>query len=157
MSEHPDEHLSTASPAPDRPGLGNALDTEHADEWGDQPTVRFFPRLFRSEITATLVVFTLLTALCIFAPAGLDIIADPSATPASPKPEWYFLFLNVYLRFVPPIVGTITPIVATILLIVLPFLDRNHERHPAKRLVAIIFSAVVLIVIAGLTIVGALG
>lgn len=156
MSEHNDEHLSTSASAPLQPRLGSALDTGHADEWGDQPTVRFFPYLFRSEVTAMFLVFTLLTALCIFAPAGLDIIADPSATPQNPKPEWYFLFLNAYLRFVPPIVGTLTPLVSTILLILLPFLDRNPERHPARRLVAIIFSAAALILIAGLTVVGAL-
>lgn len=156
MRGHDNEHLPTAASVPECPRLGRALDTEHADEWGDQPTVRFFPDLFRSEVTAMLLVFTLLTALCIFVPARLDIVADPSATPEAPKPEWYFLFLNVYLRFVPPIIGTLTPIVSTILLILLPFLDRNHERHPTRRLVAIIFSAVALLFIAGLTVVGAL-
>jgi quinol-cytochrome oxidoreductase complex cytochrome b subunit len=156
MSEHNDGHIPTEASAPGQRRLGSALDTEHADEWGDQPTVRFFPDLFRSEVTAMFLVFTLVTALCIFAPAGLDIVADPSATPPAPKPEWYFLFLNVYLRFVPPIIGTLTPIIATVLLILLPFLDRNHERHPTRRLVAIIFSAVVLVLMAGLTVLGAL-
>lgn len=129
---------------------------QRRDEWGDSPTVEFFPELFRSEVTTALLVFTVLTALCIFAPAGLGIKADPSTTPVDPKPEWYFLFLNVYLRLVPSVIGTLTPLVSTILLILLPFLDRNHERHPRRRIVAIGFSVVALVLVAGLTVVGAL-
>lgn len=146
----------TESECPTPPYMGNALDTAHAEEWGDQPTIRFFPEHFLSEVTAMFLVFALLTALCIFLPAELDIKANPMATPSGSKPEWYFLFLYAYLHFVPPIVGTFTPMVGMALLALLPFLDRNPERRPSKRPVAIISSIVLLIVIVALSILGLL-
>lgn len=144
-------------PDPERPApkaLGSALDTPHADEWGDQPTVRYFPEHFLSELTATFLVFALLTFLCIVMPARLGLRVDPVATPEGSRPEWYFLFLYAYLHYVPPIVGAITPVVVVIGLALLPFLDSNPHRRPSDRLVAIMGSLVVLVVTIGLTIVG---
>lgn len=149
----PEQH----PPPRERPGssaLGNALETPHADEWGDQPTVRYFPEHFLSEVAAMFLVFALLTFLCIILPAGLGVRADPVATPEGSRPQWYFLFLYAYLHYVPPLVGAVTPVVAIIGLALLPFLDSNPHKRPSDRLVAIIGSLVILAVIAGLTIVG---
>lgn len=129
-------------------------EVDHSKEWGDQPTIRFFPEHFTSEVTAMVLMLSVYTVLCIFFPAPLDIKADPMATPEGSKPEWYFLFLFAYLHFVPPIVGTFTPVVGTVLLMLLPWLDRNPERAPRKRMVAIVGSIVLLGVIVGLSILG---
>lgn len=131
-------------------------EVDHSKEWGDQPTIRFFPEHFTSEVTAMVLMLALYTALCIFHPAPLDIKADPMATPEGSKPEWYFLFLFAYLHFVPPLVGTFTPMVGVAVLMFLPWLDRNPERAPRKRMFAIIASVLLLIAIVVLSIVGVL-
>ena len=128
---------------------------DHYAEWAGQRTVRFFPEHFTSEVTAMFLVLSLYTFLCIILPAPLDIKADPMATPTGSKPEWYFLFLYAYLHYVPPIVGTFTPMVGVALLIFLPWLDRNPERAPSKRVIAIAGSIVLLTVIIVLTVIGA--
>jgi len=127
---------------------------DHYAEWGDQPTVRFFPEHFTSEVTAMFLILALYTVLCILLPAGLDIKADPMATPTGSKPEWYFLFLYAFLHFVPPLVGTLAPAVGLGALIFLPWIDRNPERAPRKRMVAIIGSLVLLVAIVALSILG---
>lgn len=129
-------------------------DVDHTQEWGDQPTIRFFPEHFTSEVTAMVLMLALLTLVCIFFPAPLDIKADPVATPEGSKPEWYFLFLFAYLHFVPPLVGTFTPMVGIVVLTLLPWLDRNPERAPRKRALAIGSSIVLLVIIVALSILG---
>ena len=136
--------------------IGRALDTPHADEWGDQPTIRYFPEHVISEATAAVLALAALTALCILAPAGLEVKADPTATPAGAKPEWYFLFVSAYLRMVPPIVGTLTPVVGMALLLLLPVLDRSPERRAGARVLAIAGSVALIAAVAALTIKGAL-
>lgn len=130
-------------------------ETDHSEEWGDQPTIRFFPEHFTSEVTSMVLLLSVYTVLCIFRPAPLDIKADPMATPEGSKPEWYFLFLFAFLHFVSPLVGTLAPMVGLGLLIILPWLDRNPERAPRKRMVAIIGSIVVLLMVVAFTILGA--
>ena len=88
------------------------------------------------------------------APAGLEEPADPLRTPEHAKPEWYFLFLYQGLKIVPRIVGVMAPIVGALLLLVLPFIDRNPNLTPGKRLVAIAIGVVCVIGIVAFTIWG---
>ena len=55
----------------------------------------------------------------------------------------------------PPLVGTITPLVLLVLLAAWPFLDRNPSRKPRKRVVALILAVVVVLTIIGLSVAGA--
>ncbi|MCL4498873.1 MAG: hypothetical protein M1335_01345 [Chloroflexi bacterium] len=123
-------------------------------EDGPEKTIPFFPDHFISEATAVFLMLCVLTVLCIFFPAFLDIKANPSVTPLGSKPEWYFLFLYAFLHFVPPLVSVLAPIVGVILLVFLPFLDRSPERAPNKRIVAISGSMIILTMILILSYVG---
>jgi len=131
------------------------LEHDHYAEWEGQETIRFFPDHFISEATAMILLLCLYSVLATFLPAYLESRANPAVTPVGSKPAWYFLFLYEYLHFVPPLVGTITPVALLVLLGAWPFLDRNPSRKPRKRVAALVFAAIVVVVILALTIVGA--
>jgi mono/diheme cytochrome c family protein len=73
-------------------------------------------------------------------PAPLEAQADPSQ-PYEARPEWYFMFLFQALRYFHgpyEIVGTfVLPTTFFLLLFFWPFLDRNPQRDPRRRPVAI--------------------
>jgi quinol-cytochrome oxidoreductase complex cytochrome b subunit len=131
------------------------LEHDHHAEWEGQETIRFFPDHLISEGTAMILLLCLYTVLAIFFPAYLESRANPAITPIGSKPAWYFLFLYEYLHFVPPIVGTFTPVALLVLLGAWPWIDRNPSRKPRRRIIALIFAAIVVIVILTLTILGA--
>ena len=67
--------------------------------------------------------------------------ADPTTTTYVPRPEWYFFFLFELLRVIKPPelvpIATIgIPTLCMVLLLLLPFYDRNPERRPERRPVA---------------------
>jgi quinol-cytochrome oxidoreductase complex cytochrome b subunit/mono/diheme cytochrome c family protein len=72
-------------------------------------------------------------------PAPLEEPANP-AEPYAARPEWYFMFLFQALRYFEgpsEIVGTfVLPSLFFLILLVWPFLDRNPERDPRRRPVA---------------------
>jgi len=114
----------------------------------------WFPNFVISEVVVTYILLALLIVLASIFPAGLEERPDPLRTPPHIKPEWYFLFLYQFVKKVPPLVGVSTPLMATFLLILLPFLDRKAERHPRRRLVAMTLGMVTVIALLGLTIWG---
>jgi quinol-cytochrome oxidoreductase complex cytochrome b subunit/cytochrome c len=73
-------------------------------------------------------------------PAPLEAQADPSQ-PYEARPEWYFMFLFQALRYFHgpyEIVGTfVLPTTFFLVLFFWPWLDRNPQRNPARRPVAI--------------------
>ena len=146
------------SPATDRfcATYDGVIEHDHHAEWEGQPTIRFFPDHFISEATAMILLLCLYTVLAIFLPAYLEGRANPAVTPIGSKPAWYFLFLYQYLHFVPPLVGTITPVALLVLLGIWPFIDRNPSRKPRKRIAALTLAVVVVVVIMTLTIMGAM-
>ena len=67
--------------------------------------------------------------------------ADPTTTTYVPRPEWYFFFLFELLRVIKPpeLVPLATigiPTICMVLLLLLPFYDRNPERRPERRPIA---------------------
>jgi cytochrome b6-f complex subunit 4 len=138
------------------PSYDGILEHDHYAEWEGQPIIRFFPDHFLSEGTAMILLLCLYSVLCIFFPAFLDVRSNPAVTPLGSKPAWYFLFLYQFLHFVPPLVGTLTPMALLVLLGAWPFLDRNPSRKPRRRIFALVLAAVVIVTILALTIMGAM-
>jgi menaquinol-cytochrome c reductase cytochrome b/c subunit len=92
--------------------------------------------------------------------AELGPKADPTTTTYVPRPEWYFFFLFELLRVIKPAVltplATIgVPTICIVLLILLPFYDRNPERRPERRPVATTAGILTIVAIAYLTYLGA--
>lgn len=121
----------------------------------------FFPyTIWKDGVVASLVLLIIIL-MSIFLGAELGPKADPTTTTYVPRPEWYFFFLFELLRVVKPpslvFMATIgIPTICLVLLILLPFIDRNPERHPLKRPVATLAGITTIGAMAYLTILGAL-
>ncbi len=118
-------------------------------------TLPFFPDQLVSVLTAAGLVTSLILILTIFSPAQLGVKADVLNTSMNVKPEWYFLFLYSFFGLVPSILGVVAPVVAMLLLALLPFLDKNPGNGPAKRKFAILACLGLIATLVALTISGA--
>ena len=118
----------------------------------------FWPdQVFKDAVTGT-AVFFLLVVLVVFFPPAYSGMADPLDVSYIPKPEWNFLFLYESLKyFEGPLepVGTVgVPTVLGVILLLLPFVDRNPERNPLKRPIAMLGALILAVVVVGMSIKG---
>ncbi|MHC1727017.1 MAG: cytochrome bc complex cytochrome b subunit [Syntrophobacteraceae bacterium] len=101
-------------------------------------------------------VSVVLGLMSVYWPAPLDSPADPTDSAFVPKPEWWVLALNQLVSiFKGPFmfIGTVgIPGGLAALLMALPFLDCSPERHPAKRKAAMAVAIIILLLLAGLSI-----
>ena len=114
----------------------------------------FFPHYVVDELAAWYLMLAVLVILASVLPAGLEDPADPLRTPEHSKPEWYFLFLYQVLKYVPRIVGISLPFLGIVVLLTLPFFDRNPYASPRRRPIAILVGVVSVIAIVALTVWG---
>src|SRR6266480_3970230 len=111
----------------------------------------FFPYAVMKDSTMALIVVLVIVLLSLVLGAEQGPKVDPTTTTYTPRPDWYFFFLFELLRVIKPpwLVPLATigiPTIAMVLLLLLPFYDRNPERRPERRPVAM--TALVLTVIA---------
>ena len=98
----------------------------------------FFPYAVAKDSVMACIVLLAIISMSIIFGAELGPKADPTTTTYVPRPEWYFFVLFEVLRVIKPAVLTPVatigvPTLCMVLLILLPFVDRNAERHPLKR------------------------
>ena len=128
---------------------------KHAKEAG----VKFYPDVVFKDLLVIFAIFLLLVGLAIFIGVKAEPPADPSDSSYIPRPEWYFLFLFQMLKYFPgrlEWLGTaIIPVIAVLVLFLLPFLDRNPFRYWKKRVMAIIIMIIMVISIVILSIIAA--
>jgi len=121
-----------------------------------QNGVKFWPDIIYKDLLVSFALFILLIGLAAFVGVAVEPKADPSDSTYVPRPEWYFLFLFEFLKFVPGKIewmGTfVLPVIGILVLIALPFLDRNPLRHWKNRLTGISIMGVVVLGMVGLTI-----
>jgi quinol---cytochrome c reductase cytochrome c subunit, bacillus type len=136
---------------------------QYLREYGIQKSLGkpFFPYAILKDGTMACVVLAVIITMSIVLGAELGPKADPTTTSYTPRPEWYFFFLFELLRVIKPpaivFIATIgVPTICMVLLILLPFIDRNPERHPARRPVATLTGITVIALMAYLTVEGAL-
>ena len=120
----------------------------------------FFPYAVLKDSTMALVVALVIVAMSILLGAEQGPKADPTTTTYTPRPDWYFYFLFELLRVIKPPwatpIATIgIPTVAMVLLLLLPFYDRNAERRPERRPIAVTAGTLTIIAMAYLTYLGA--
>jgi hypothetical protein len=121
----------------------------------------FFPyAVMKDSVMAAIVVGTIIL-MSILLGAELGPKADPTTTTYTPRPEWYFFFLFELLRVVKPpelvFVATIgIPTICLVLLLILPFIDRNPERNPLRRPIATVAGIATIAAMGYLTVLGAL-
>src|SRR5919204_5587102 len=121
----------------------------------------FFPYAVMKDSVMACITLAVIIVMAILFGAELGPKADPTTTTYTPRPEWYFFFLFELLRVVKPpalvFMATVgIPTICMVLLILLPFIDRNPERHPLRRPIATLTGITVIAAMAYLTIEGAL-
>ncbi len=121
-----------------------------------QKGVKFWPDIIYKDLLVSFGLFILLIGLATFVGVAFEPKADPSDATYIPRPEWYFLFLFEFLKFVPgkiEWIGTfVLPVVGILVLFALPFLDRSPLRHWKNRLTGITIMGVVVLGMVGLTV-----
>jgi menaquinol-cytochrome c reductase cytochrome b/c subunit len=121
----------------------------------------FFPyAVLKDSLMACIVLVVIITMAILFG-SELGPKADPTSTTYTPRPEWYFFFLFELLRVVKPpalvFIATVgIPTVCMVLLILLPFIDRNPERNPLKRPIATLAGITTIAAMTYLSVEGAL-
>lgn len=122
----------------------------------------FFPYAVMKDSTMALIVVAVIMVMALVLGAEQGPKADPTSTTIVPRPEWYFFYLFELLRVLKPPalvpVATIgIPTIAMVLLLLLPFYDRNPERRPERRPVATTAGIMTIVAMAYLTFLGATG
>lgn len=128
----------------------------------ERPEETYYPSLFFKEIVLMTLVFVLVAiVLTSFFPVGLEDSADPTDNLYVPKPDWYFMALYQLLKYFPGrievIATVIIPAGTVVVLLSLPFIDRNPEKRPAKRPIAMALLVLAVVTVIVLTILGLAG
>ncbi|HVN16095.1 MAG TPA: c-type cytochrome [Anaerolineales bacterium] len=120
----------------------------------------FWPDSIFKDVIVSLAIFILLILLATFLGVPAEPKADPSDTSYIPRPEWYFLFLFKFLALYGqiPLLGKIewiatvvVPGAAVLVLLLMPFIDRNPNRYYGKRVLPISLMAIMVVDIVLLT------
>jgi menaquinol-cytochrome c reductase cytochrome b/c subunit len=120
----------------------------------------FFPYAVMKDSAMMVIVVAVIVVMSLFLGAELGPKADPTTTTYVPRPEWYFFFLFELLRIIKPpeLVPLATigiPTICLVLLVLLPFYDRNPERRPERRPIATTAGVFTIVAMAYLTLIGA--
>ena len=102
--------------------------------------VYYLPDVFLDEAVFLSVFTTLMVVITFFFfQAPLESIANPQSTPLHTVAPWYFYWLQGLLKIADKtIAGVVIPGVLLVLLLAIPYLDRNPSRRAKDRRVAII-------------------
>src|ERR1700750_1417991 len=116
----------------------------------------FFPYAVLKDSAREVLVVGVIIAMSIILGAEQGPKADPTSTTYVPRPEWYFFFLFEVLRIIkqPELVPIATigiPTICMVLLLLLPFYDRNPERLPERRPLATTAGCLTIVAMAYLT------
>jgi ubiquinol-cytochrome c reductase cytochrome b subunit len=118
---------------------------------------RFWPDQMFMDTVVSFAMFIIVFALSVFSPAPLDAKADPNNTQFVPYPAWYFMALfslldvvgSVHLpsdviNFLGLFATIIFPTLLIVVLIALPFIDKNPSRRLSRRPVVLVCTGLVL-------------
>jgi ubiquinol-cytochrome c reductase cytochrome b subunit len=123
---------------------------------------RFWPEQLFMDTVLSFAIFVIIIALSTFSPVPLDDKADPNNSTFVPYPAWYFIALYALVDIVgglPPALVQAASLFATIvgptllivLLIALPFIDRNPSRRLSRRPWVLGLTALTMVMAIGLS------
>lgn len=120
-------------------------------EQARQRSETFYPRQVYMDAMVMLGIFLTVALLASTVEFPLADRADPADHTFTPVPEWYFLFFYQFLKYMSgplePLATWVLPALFILGLLLLPFLDRNPERRPLARPVAVSAGAMFLAVV----------
>ena len=103
--------------------------------------IDFLPDLLTHEVfLAALGIFILIAAVTLFGyHAPLELVANPQVTPLDTEAPWYFWWLQGMLKLGDKtLMGIILPTILVILLVAVPYIDRNPYRSMYRRPIAVV-------------------
>jgi ubiquinol-cytochrome c reductase cytochrome b subunit len=118
---------------------------------------RFWPDQMFMDTVVSFAMFIIVFALAVFSPAPLDAKADPNNTQFVPYPAWYFMALfslldvvgsvhlpSAVIDFLGLFATIIFPTLLIVVLIALPFIDKNPSRRLSRRPVVLVCTGLIL-------------
>ena len=118
-------------------------------------TVFTWPHLLVRHVVVALGTAAVVLGLGVLFSAPLRGLANPNVTPEPAKAPWYFAGLQELLsRFDPLVAGILIPTGAVLVLVILPYIDRNPDTRARHRKVAITIFSIMLGIAVGLTVIG---
>jgi len=122
-------------------------------------TVEFFPTQLFKDTAVSLLFVTVIFVFGYIVGAPLSAQGNPATLTYVPTPEWFFLPLDQVLLLAPGtdliFAGIALIGVASVLMIVLPFLDRSRERQPLRRPEVLLPGFFLIALLILLTVIGA--
>jgi ubiquinol-cytochrome c reductase cytochrome b subunit len=106
---------------------------------------------WRDFVFATLLILAIAFLAFWFGPPAIEKPPDPSIIQAYPKPDWYLLWYFALLALIPSglegYVMVLGPILAGLVLLVVPLLSNKGERAPSRRpwSIAVVLLSVIMI------------
>jgi quinol-cytochrome oxidoreductase complex cytochrome b subunit len=126
-----------------------------AEERLTDDTVFTWPHMLVRHVVVGLGVAATVLALGVLFAAPLKDIANPNLTPEPAKAPWYFVGLQEMLNHFDPLVaGILVPAGFLVVLILLPYIDRNPATEARHRRLAISIFVIVMVVAVVLTVIG---
>lgn len=126
-----------------------------AEERMTDDTVFTWPHLLARHVVVGLGVAATVLVLGVLFRAPLRDLANPNLTPEPAKAPWYFAGLQELLsHFDPLVAGILIPSGTVLILVLLPYLDRSPATEARARKVAILLFVSLLVMAAGLTVIG---
>jgi quinol-cytochrome oxidoreductase complex cytochrome b subunit len=118
-------------------------------------TVFTWPHLLVRHVVVALGTAVIVLGLGVLFTAPLRGLANPNVTPEPAKAPWYFAGLQELLsRFDPLIAGILVPAGAVLVLVLLPYIDRNPDTRSRNRKVAVVLFSLLLAIVVVLTVIG---
>ncbi len=118
-------------------------------------TVFTWPHLMVRHVVVALGTLAVVLGLGALFAAPLRGLANPNVTPEPAKAPWYFAGLQELLsRFDPLVAGILVPGAAVMLLVLLPYIDRNGDTRARYRKVAVALFSLLLAIVVVLTVIG---
>ena len=118
-------------------------------------TVFTWPHLLVRHVVVALGTSAFVLGLAVLFSAPLRGLANPNLTPEPAKAPWYFSGLQELLsRFDPLVAGILVPAGAVLVVVLLPYIDRNPDTRASHRKVAIVLFSILLAIAVGLTVIG---
>jgi quinol-cytochrome oxidoreductase complex cytochrome b subunit len=93
----------------------------------------FYPHHVMKESIVIYLTLGIALTLSVFYPFTLQEKANPFVTPEGIRPDWYFLSIFQFIKYVPGALGIVLVNLVGVFLLLLPFIDRSPERDPKKR------------------------
>ena len=134
----------------------------HSEQRTPVRSIAFVPQFVLRESIVWVAALGVLAALAVLLPWPVGDKADPLASaPAGIKPDWYFVFMFQTLRVIPQHVlgvegqrfGIVTFMVAALVLVAVPLLERDDQKIRARR-IAIAVGILAILYMIAMTIVG---